>query len=786
MPKSKQANAIAILNALDGWGEPAESTSVDLGDWLEEPLPLHEFCAQYLDVNPWTAQREDLETFLGQTREDVKRLFTQDPPSDYNCGILCYGKGCLGPDELLTDYGSGQTKTVKEWASDGRSLVVLSWDEDVQQYTLEKASPVYRKGVDRMYRITLEDGRWFLATANHRCLSPAGWLLVSDLQAGHSQVLAKPPCSNGQRPDSLPCSWPQLTKVLSVEALGDSEYYDLTVQNTHCYFDAQGILHHNSGKDTLASLSIVWFVHVLLCLRDPQSFLGLPPQEPIDIALASPTLRQTRRVIFTKLKNRLRTCSWLRSHLQRSEFGIKDVDHFLKKATEAADFIELPNVIRIHNLPLQSASAEGFNLLAFVVSEFAALESEAMGATAEALFNTFVTSARTRFRRAWKGFLTSFPRSINDPQEKLIEAHAEGRFPELFVVRRATWEVVPHLSYKDFETEFIRDPEGSWAKLGAKPRAATEAYFRSPELIIKHASGGPPELISRWTELEGDALLKACDRIPDPVIKRDIFGDIEVNEYGFPELQKWFRGKPGVNYLAHADLAISGDSAGFCIGHMETVVQPEGKELFLPTLDLQFRWKASHFGGTLKRIDWNDGPDAEVQVLQAEIDLRTITEFLIWLSRKRGFNLEQVTFDQFNSAESRQVLYQYGITAMNFSVDREQWVWPELKGLIYARNMQYRIGPVEFAELRKLEIRNGKVDCPRTKEGDGGSHKDIADCMAAVAGQLASMVANETDYVVLPDPDEAQEEKEGGEDAIALSEGWNEVQADLWEQFMGG
>jgi hypothetical protein len=603
MPK-KQVNALALADLFDELASVSTGVEESPNPWLEDPLPLGEFCRAYLDVTPWDTQQEDLSQFLGTTAADAKALFTQDPPTAYNCGILCYGKG--------------------------------------------------------------------------------------------------------------------------------------------------------AGKDTLASVCLVWFAHVLLCLRNPQEFLGLAPQEPIDIALASPTLRQTRRVTFTKLKNRLKTCTWLRGHLARPEFGIKDVDRYIKRATDAADFIELPNGIRIHNLPLQSSSAEGFNLLAFVISEFAGMESEAQGATAEALFNTFVTSCRTRFRRAWKGFLTSFPRSVSDPQEQLIEARNEGRFPELFVVRRPTWEVVPHLSYDDFATEFIRDPEGSWAKLGAQPRAATEAYFRSPDLIIKHASGGPPDLMKRYLELDGAALTDACNRIPDPILERDLFGDVVLDPYGFPVLAPWFRGKPNREYYIHIDLGLTGDSAGFAMAHLEPVGDREDR--VIPVLDLQFRWKAAHFAerGQLLRYAWDsDAPPGEVDVLQSEIDLQTPVEFCVYLSRTLGFTIVRVSFDQFNSATAKQTLYHYGIHSQNLSVDRNPRYYDELKAVIYARQLIYRIDPVLFGELRKLvRLSTGKIDAPRTKLGeDRDSHKDISDAVAATVGTLCILSAQSGEFYTLPDPE---------------------------------
>ena len=783
---SKKSHALAIADALDGWDVLTTVSTLEESDWREEPMALAEFAREMMGIELWPVQQECLEAFLGSSRADAKALFTQDGPTPYNCGVLAFGKGCLGPDECLTDEVTGLTLAVKTWAERGCPLVLQSWDG--KKVTLNVTSPVYLKGVAPLYRITLEDGRSFTATNEHKCLSLEGWTRVENFEVGRTQLLTVQPQKCCDR------AFQEYTKVLSVGALGDSEFYNLTVNIDHNYFDFQGILHANSGKDFASALCLAWFTHILYCLRHPQRFLGLEPTEAVDLAIASPTLRQTRRVTFTKLKNRFRRWPWLRDVL-RAEYQIDFERHW--KDHVQADLIELPlgpdgGVLRVNNLPLDTGAAEGFNLLAFILSEYAGLESDVKGDSATAVFETFQSSGKTRFNRAWKGFLASYPRSINDPQEKLIEAHQAGRFPELYVVRRPTWEVVPHLEYKDFEGDFIRNPEDAWAKYGAQPRSATESYFRSPDLIVKHASGGPPELFSQYFEVAPAQLKELCDRVPDPIIERDLFGDVVLNEFGFPQLARWFKGKPEREYYIHIDLGLSGDSAGFAMAHLEPV--GDRADRVIPVLDVSFRWKAAHFAGRgqLQRYVWEGGTPlttTEVEVLQSEIDLQTPVEFCVYLSRVLGFNLARVTFDQFNSATAKQTLYHYGISSQNLSVDKHPGYYDELKAVIYARQLIYRIGPVLFAELRKLvRTSNGKVDAPRSKVGEKvDSHKDEADAVAAVVGTLCNLAAASGEFYTLPEPDEILESRSDVVAPIDLAAPEEDsAKAQLWRDFFGG
>gem|GEM_PF-4431016 len=603
--QQKQSRAIALIGEFEAeFSGVKPDSSLKLSPWIHEPLPLTEFMETQMRLPLWPRQREDLEAFLGATSEETKLLFTQNPPTSFNCGALVWGKG--------------------------------------------------------------------------------------------------------------------------------------------------------SGKDLLASAALVWFVHVLLCLRSPQQFLELEESEAIDLAIASPTLRQTRRITFTKFKNRLKNWEWLKTRLTEPDLNIADPDRFLKRATEAADFVELPNNIKIHNLPLNAASAEGFNLLAFILSEFAGMESEADSATASDVLKAFMSSGKTRYRKAWKGFLASFPRSTTDPQEVVVEQAARGLFPELYVVRRPTWEVHPDRTFEDFADDFARDPEDAWAKYGAQPRAAVENYFRSPELLIENASGGDRQLLeTHFKEYSPERIERLAGRSPDPVSARSVTGDIELNEFGFPRLERWFRGLPGIEYYAHVDIGLKNDSTGIAIGHLDHV---DGAQL--PVLDLCIRWTASHFNdfGEIQRHNWySEGDTYQERIKAAEIDLKTVTDFFVWLKTMRGFNFGLLSCDGFNSAQLMQQLFQFDIPCFLHTVDKSDF--DEFKSGVYTRTLRYRCDRLLYLECQKLVIERGKVEAPRTKLGRSAgadSHKDMADAAASVAARLRRLAAQ---LFEIPSDEPIEEEK---------------------------
>lgn len=622
-----------------------EKGAIDDDPWREDPLPLQEFVESSLHLSSgqrislFPAQLEDLQAFLGATAEDAKSLFSQSPPTAYNCAVLAYGK--------------------------------------------------------------------------------------------------------------------------------------------------------SSGKGYMVSICLAWLLYVLLCLKDPQKFLGLAPAEPIDIALCSPTLRQTRRITFQKFKNRLFSWRWFRDRLAAD--GI-DPDRFLKNKI-GADFIEFPGGIRIHNLPLDTTAAEGFNMLAFCIDELAGMTSEANSESASALLNTFITSARSRFKKAWKGWVIGFPRSVNDPQEQIIADADAGKFPDLLVRRRATWEVNVNLSEEDFASDFLRNPEDSEAKFRAVPMAASQSFFRSPELIIKNAIGGDLELLTKaHPSLSPDQLAQYAEYMSDPIVERDAMGDIVLTEYGFPRLHPWFRGRKDkegddIEFYLHIDVGLSRDSTGIAIAHLD-----RSEFGVQPVLDLAFRWKASHFAkfGIIKRWNWGEGANFTESVEASEIDLQTVIDFVIWLKRARGFAIAQVTSDGFNSAQLLQRLRQHDIpTGLHIANKAD---YDELKGHIYSRTLRYRCDRIFYYELIKLVILNGtKVEAPRTKLGNSSgadSHKELADAAAVVVGQLSRLVEDTTTYIEVEIPasiwDKPEmQDKEGVRVEMERS-AFDALQQEIFQQFLDG
>ena len=102
---------------------------------------------------------------------------------------------------------------------------------------------------------------------------------------------------------------------------------------------------------------------------------------------------------------------------------------------------------------------------------------------------------------------------------------------------------------------------------------------------------------------------------------------------------------------------------------------------------------------------------------------------MIFELRGRGFRIDRVTYDGWQSVDSIQILQKAGFKCETLSMDRDTKAYDTLKEKIYAGKVKcYRYEPF-LQEMRRLELKEGvKVDHP--------PHIGSKDVTDAVAGAV--------------------------------------------------
>ena len=190
---------------------------------------------------------------------------------------------------------------------------------------------------------------------------------------------------------------------------------------------------------------------------------------------------------------------------------------------------------------------------------------------------------------------------------------------------------------------------------------------------------------------------------------------------------KWTpRLNPTYPRFIHIDLALTGDSVGIAMGHTSGIVQhkkindygiiEEKKDPFI-IIDFMLRIKP---------------PSG------SEIDFSKIRAFVLYL-QKCGYQIDKVSFDDWQSRDSRQILEKNGFATATVSMDRSDSQYKVLRGAFFDRRIGvYKYEPF-IGEVLDLEYDSQahKVDHPIKASSannglNGKGAKDVADAVCGV------------------------------------------------------
>lgn len=458
-----------------------------------------------------------------------------------------------------------------------------------------------------------------------------------------------------------------------------------------------------AGKDLISRISLLRVVYLLLCMRSPQEYFGMPHADSIHALNMAKNAPQSRLAFFEPM-TRIVKRGW-----------------FADKADPKKSSIMFDKGIEAISGHSSVEGLEGLNLLVGVADEIDAFpsrtETTGLGrrtreasTTAEAVLNMLRTSAATRFPEVYKQITISYPRYAGSViQQVTAEGKADnvkyGRSSNFFVSGPyATWEVNPLRKKSDFDLDYQRDPVEAAAKYECSPAKSSNPYFRDISMFKDSIDRNSPaikvsyELLDHVSEETGETT-----QIWEPV-------------YEFAE---WFRPVQGALYAMHGDLAIVGDRAGVAMSH---VTDWEEKDVTFVNSDNIIETRTERLPKI--RNDFTIAFESDIGANPArEIKVRWARELAFELIR-RGFEVSRFTFDQFQSKDSMQILEEAGIETERVSTDMNNNVWRSLKDIVSDRRIKMEANDLLITELEALIDLGRKVDHAPT-----GS-KDLADAFA--------------------------------------------------------
>ncbi len=497
-------------------------------------------------------------------------------------------------------------------------------------------------------------------------------------------------------------------RIETIEPLGEGEYWSLTEPLNANYVANGGFVNRNSGKDHICRVSSLRIAYLLLCLKSPQDYFSMPAQDIIHMLNVASNRSQAYQAFFKPMTKVVQTSgAW-----------------FEDKCQVRQDTIVWDKNVEMISGHADAESQEGLNLILGIADEIDAFKTKdellqyrpnqnrEPTKSAEAILKMIRTSASTRFPESYKVVTISYPRYLGsmiqvltrDGQRSLARDPDGSR--EYVSGPHATWEVNPRVrGQEQFSKDYEDDPVMARTMYECKPARAVDPYFRNVDAVkAVFRQDSPLEVGYTLEDMGGSRIWK-----PEYVFDASLVP------------------MQGANYVIHADLAIKGDRAGLAMSHVQSWTEVQDSTL---GEDGEVR----HFNELrpVVKVDFAFGYSADLRSDPArEIQIRWV-RLLVAELRKRGFVISRVTFDQFQSSDSMQILEATGIPTQRVSVDRDETAWRTLRDLIYEGRISLPASALLEDELLGLKkLLNGKIDHPAL-----GS-KDVADAVAgSVLGAL--------------------------------------------------
>jgi hypothetical protein len=462
-----------------------------------------------------------------------------------------------------------------------------------------------------------------------------------------------------------------------------------------------------SGKDFIISGIVAYVPYRLNCMNNPQKYFGFGQGEPIDIINLAKNAKQAENVFFTKLKARLKSCTWFKK-VDREPITYNEYQ-------EKKDTIVFYNNIRAFSGHSEAASFEGFNPLVGIFDEVGDFEYN----LAEFAYDTIRSSAMSRYGKRALLLFISFPRSAEDFMMFKYNQGQNDEFPEVMSSRGASWEVNTNINRDDLNMDYDKDPEGAKMRYECVPPAQRGGFFQYPERIDDCVKAGK----------ENKCVLEdiTVTNVLDNGEERHFVG------YNVELFKETLELDSSRTYYLGLDGGIESDSYTLSLTHAEVFYEEvlEGGEAVekarnKPVEDLLIEWK----------------PDKKHRIPVSVQNVIDIVEAIC----ERVFVKKSLS-DKFNSGAMTQKLLELGTEAEDkvFSNPFQIQLYTQFKNLAYTSHLELLDIEEANSDMKHILLVNGtKIDHEKHRG------KDTCDARVASVFLCATDEAEEITNWAMP------------------------------------
>lgn len=531
--------------------------------------------------------------------------------------------------------------------------------------------------------------------------------------------------------------WPEVRKAI----IGINKYWwkgwDVAI-NEAVLMGATG-----TGKSEISKVTTAYHLHILGCMKKPQRYWKLPEATSIVFTIQAAKPHVTKKVVYLPLRTYIETMPWFQRNMRPN------------KILEGEMYFDSHNV-RVVQGGSDSDAVLGDALIGGVIDEInfmnvvenskkAALGTGRSGSydQAQSVYDTVSRRKKSRFLSKGPNIgvicvasSTRYKGDFTDKRKAQVEEH---NVKTVYIYDKAQYDVRPKEAYSgetfrllvandaamdirileddekvlsgtvldipiEYKEDFQKDPNGALRDIVGTSVSSINPFFRQQHKIMECIALGEEEGLESF--LQKDNVVLAFEGLPLPI-------------------RGHYCRNPSKPRYVHIDLSSTGDRCGVAMVRfdgIEWVQRGTGEPEPLPiaSVEMAVTFEPDHGN---------------------EIDVAEVRAWVKSLRNKYGYPIKAVTYDGWNSLESRQAWKRQGMKTGLVSVDKSSAPYKNFRDAIYDKRIRMYHQEVLIEELFGLEYdeKKDKIDHPVT-----GSK----DCADAVCGAYHTLLTRSSSWTL--------------------------------------